>query len=446
MKEKKDLFKKFRSKQKIPKIITHQNIVHNEKWKMIGLVIIFPLVLVGIFIITSALRDFVYGIFVTILIIPWVVYMSIHQKATPSTESSYLHILTKSKNSSESFFEKINYERAPIRFYNLSRYLRIYLLVAIIVLFLTAIGIYFIYQSELNKDTLYDKKLAEYKENRQNLSTMSDDEITDAFTALIYSKSEYELQNDEYEKSYSILVNNMEKEEYELTFEQRREIDKQVRVIIDGLTTEDLMTKAIDEMESMTPIAMRLALVNEIERDIPYRYSNPNLIWQQNFLISSLFTFGMIFISLYGIRLKLISKSDFYHYLSLSCFKTYEKFQNLEQEEKRNYVIWGLDYYNDYIKSNHKKRIENLDSIQSCIMLKPLHSLDNIAKDILGELENKDRLGLIRTLGSIIGEPKMKISLIFNDKRIETFRDRISLVVVLVPVITAVIGIIQQFW
>ena len=437
-------------KSKKPKKETHQKILHRERKIITAPIFVFPIIMTLIFLLSVIFIDFTYGIFVSVVIIPLLIYSMVHQeklsiKSKKRSKLKSKRSEVKSKRSSETYFKKVGHENALIRYHNLSKYLRYYLVTIIIILAVASLSIYLINLDDENKRNAYKDALVEYEQTRENLAAMDETETKAELKKQIRLMGDYTLQNKVLEQEIMKIKNTLTKSELELTYEERSEIQYNASVIVNQLTPEEIQSAVLNDIESMTPFEIRIALEHEVDRLRPYSFSSGfNLKWQQNFLISSIFTIGMMFVSLFFVKMSLTKKKDFYYYLALSCFIIYKKFKNLEQEEKRNYVNWGLDYYDSYIKTNHKKRIDKLELIQSHIITQSSKSIDEIAEEILKKLKSKDRFELFQNLGEIIGKTNLNISLI-HDPLFARMRDHISLIVVSVPIITVIITIINNY-
>lgn len=134
----------------------------------------------------------------------------------------------------------------------------------------------------------------------------------------------------------------------------------------------------------------------------------------------------------------LTAHDDFGQCYSIGCLRIVERFKELDDIKKTNFIIESLKYYDGYIRKTLKLRINNFETFHSLILKDSKESMDELAQIMLAKLEKGEKLDLLRYLisQSVVSPDKpFLVSEKISDKMKNSYQIIISVASLIIAVI-----------
>lgn len=409
--------------------------------KEIGLVIGSIILLPALFLLTwltSSIFDITPAIFLIAIITPLVVYFLLNPKTKTKSKEF------KNTKSSEAYFNNLGYTRAIIRHNYFKQYFRLYTIILVIVITLVVLSFTLSIEESKKTQRDFEDKQLEYEKNREQIAEMKDTEIKDAVVKKINLLQYYELENRNIDLEVQKIIQNNQIIFDDLGYQERSIIWNNATIIVLELSETKMKQNVLDEFENMDIFELRKYLNDENSRTNLYQSfrSVVSLSFSENLLYSIALTPGLFFASLFLIHLITTTKSDYYYQLALGCILTYEKFPDFEQEQKRKHILMSLEFYEQYLKKNFTKSIQQLEEITSAAITNTPQSLDDLSKYLLISLKHPDKFTLLETLPKIINNNNLKIILL-HEPLTTRIRELFPILAIIIPVFTTLVLLVK---
>ena len=158
-------------------------------------------------------------------------------------------------------------------------------------------------------------------------------------------------------------------------------------------------------------------------------------------LLLSVMILGVMTYTIFFLRFPVSKIRDFHFYFSVGCFKILQRYSNMDEMEKRKYIIQGIEYYDKFLKKNLRMRINNIDKITSKILPESSEKLTESASSMLDRLEQGNKLELVKYLGSKL-EGNESSSFLTKDPISDRIKELFPFIISTFTIIITVLGLI----
>ncbi|MEX0595668.1 MAG: hypothetical protein WD512_04135, partial [Candidatus Paceibacterota bacterium] len=133
---------------------------------------------------------------------------------------------------------------------------------------------------------------------------------------------------------------------------------------------------------------------------------------------------------------------NFNLFFSIGCFRIIERFPDMEEMEKRMYLLDGIQYYNKFLKKNLRMRLTNLDEINSKFLINSSAEMTHEGSLMLNILAEGYKLELAKFMTERIGNKQLPILKIdpITDRIKDYFPFIISTITTLATILSLVFG------
>ncbi|MGY5149062.1 MAG: hypothetical protein ACW9W3_03280 [Candidatus Nitrosopumilus sp. bin_68KS] len=383
---------------------------------------------------TSALFEIRLAIFVIAILSPLFVYFLLNPKIKKSDKKENID-----EEGFPSYFDRLGHPRAVIRHNYFKQYLRAYaitlvILIAILVLMFTLS----IEENKKLRDD-YNAKFSEYTDRREQIASLKGPSLKEEVLKQINLLDFYYIQNMNHQLEINRIAKELNVNYDELVYSERIKIERDAADIVYAQTELQSKQNVINSFDNKTDLELTEFLEELNNNNKPYFSFRSQLFSfiNENFLYNIAITPGLYFASLFLIHWIPSRKSDYYFQLSIGCILTYEQSPNFDLEQKRKHVQMCLEFYEQYLKKNFTKSIQQLDEMTSIAIMKSPRSLNNFSKYLLLSLKHKDKFTLLETLPNLIYNKKLQIILV-HEPLSNRLKDWIPVLAMVVPLITTI--------